>query len=144
MQGKKFIVADVPADLAEKREKLAERKEKKKEAESKLREVNKDALAKKIAAQLDGLDLLEQLTNELIRLGMGIARYGDVRRFDPAPLLPLIEELFVQGALALFAAAGCDDSAAKPVLIAIDDLNKVALRPPRRKNDAKPRIVWSS
>jgi hypothetical protein len=34
-----------------------------------------------------------------------IIRYGDVRKFDPAPLLPLVEELFVQGALALHAAA---------------------------------------
>jgi len=60
------------------------------------------------------------------QLGM-IARYGDVRRFDPEPLLPLIEELFVQGALALFAAAGCDSQAARPAIIAIDELNKVAL-----------------
>jgi hypothetical protein len=41
-----------------------------------------------------------------------IVRYGDVRKFDPEPLLPLIEELFVQGALALHAAANCDNEAA--------------------------------
>ena len=40
-----------------------------------------------------------------------VVRYGDVRRFDPQPLLPLLEELFVEAALALFAAAGCDDKA---------------------------------
>ena len=28
-----------------------------------------------------------------------VARYGDVRKFDPAPLLPLMEELFVSGAV---------------------------------------------
>ena len=27
-----------------------------------------------------------------------VVRYGDVRKFDPEPLLPLVEELFVQGA----------------------------------------------
>jgi len=70
-QAKPFSVADVPADLAEKREKLAERKEKKKEAEAKPRGVNKDALAKKIKTQLDGMDLLETLMNDLVRLGMG-------------------------------------------------------------------------
>ena len=32
-----------------------------------------------------------------------IVRYGDVRKFDPEPLMPLVEELFVQGALALHA-----------------------------------------
>lgn len=71
VQKKNFTPAEVPADLAEKREKLAERKEKKKETESKPREVDKDALAKKIKAQLAGLDLLETLTNDLVRLGMG-------------------------------------------------------------------------
>ncbi len=56
-----------------------------------------------------------------------IVRYGDVRKFDPAPLLPLVEELFVQGALALQAAAGCDDEAAIRMVVAIDEMNQVAL-----------------
>ncbi len=56
-----------------------------------------------------------------------VARYGDVRQFDPEPLLPLIEELFVQGTLSLFATANCDNAAAAGVLIAIDELNKVSL-----------------
>src|SRR6185436_6725473 len=56
-----------------------------------------------------------------------IVRYGDVRKFDPAPLLPLVEELFVQGALALHAAATCDNEAAKKMFIAIDEMNQLAL-----------------
>lgn len=56
-----------------------------------------------------------------------VTRYGDVRRFDPAPLLPLVEELFVQGTLALFSAATCDNQAAKEHLVAIDVLNRVGL-----------------
>lgn len=56
-----------------------------------------------------------------------ISRYGDVRKFDPAPLLPLVEELFVQGALALHAAAGCDNKAAQEFVTAIDQLNWVSL-----------------
>jgi hypothetical protein len=59
-------------------------------------------------------------------LGM-IARYGDVRRFDPEPLLPLIEDLFVQGALALLPAANCDADAARQAITAMDELNKVGL-----------------
>jgi len=59
-------------------------------------------------------------------LGM-TARYGDVRRFDPAPLLPLVADLFVQGSLALWAAANCDNDAAKEAVVAIDELNKVSL-----------------
>jgi hypothetical protein len=56
-----------------------------------------------------------------------VVRYGDVRRFDPEPLMPLLEELFVQAALALFAAASCDDRSAKPMMQAIDELNNVGL-----------------
>ncbi|MBX9677247.1 MAG: hypothetical protein K2X38_00700 [Gemmataceae bacterium] len=55
------------------------------------------------------------------------ARYGDVRRFDPSPLLPLMEELFVSGSLALHAAANCDNDAAKDMVIAIEELNRVSL-----------------
>ena len=35
------------------------------------RQVNKGALAKKIKAQLDGIDILERLTHDLVRLGIG-------------------------------------------------------------------------
>ena len=55
-----------------------------------------------------------------------VVRYGDVRKFDPTPLLPLIDELFVQGALALFAAANCDNQAAATYVEAIDQLNRVS------------------
>ena len=59
-------------------------------------------------------------------LGM-IVRYGDVRKFDPGPLMPLVEELFVQGALALHAAAACDNEQAVKMLLSIDELNQLAL-----------------
>jgi hypothetical protein len=66
-----FKTAAIPSDLAEKRDKLASRVEKKKEEADKPKAVNKDALAKKIAAQLGGLDLLEKLTLDLTRIGIG-------------------------------------------------------------------------
>ncbi|QEL20136.1 hypothetical protein PX52LOC_07224 [Limnoglobus roseus] len=56
-----------------------------------------------------------------------VVRYGDVRKFDPAPLLPLIDELFVQGALALFPAANCDNAAAGQLADAIEELNRISL-----------------
>jgi hypothetical protein len=56
-----------------------------------------------------------------------VVRYGDVRKFDPMPLLPLIDELFVQGALALHAAAACDNQAAQEFVVSIDELNRVSL-----------------
>lgn len=66
-----FSPVDVPADLADKREKLATRAEKKKDEPAKPKTVNKAALAKKIQAQSDGLDLLETLTLDVTRIGIG-------------------------------------------------------------------------
>ncbi len=71
VQGKKFTVADVPESISSKREKAVARVEKKKVEVEKPRVVNKSALAKKIKAQLDGIDLLEKLTRDLVRLGIG-------------------------------------------------------------------------
>ncbi|MEW4455642.1 SWIM zinc finger family protein [Bremerella sp. JC817] len=71
VDGKSFTPAEVPESLASKREKAAVRAEKKKVDADKPRKVNKSALAKKIKAQLEGLDLLEKLTLDLVRLGIG-------------------------------------------------------------------------
>ena len=56
-----------------------------------------------------------------------IVRYGDVRKFDPEPLMPLIEALFVQGALALHAAAACDNEQAAKLLVSVDEMDQLAL-----------------
>jgi hypothetical protein len=64
-----------------------------------------------------------------------IIRYGDVRKFDPEPLMPLVEELFVQGALALHAASACDNEAAVKMFVAIDEMNQVALEHADRVNE---------
>lgn len=77
-----FKVAAIPADLAEKREKLATRVEKKKEDAEKPKVVNKTALAKKIRTQLDGLDLLEKLTLDLTRIGIGNMNAKSAREIE--------------------------------------------------------------
>lgn len=76
--GREFTVAEVPADLEAKREKAEQRQVQKAKAEAegdsaeatKPRKVNKSALAKKIASQLEGLELLEKLAYSLIRGGL--------------------------------------------------------------------------
>ena len=67
VQGKKFTTAEVPEDIQAKREKLQARVEKKVEDADKPKNVDKGALAKKIQAQLHGIDLLEKLTCDLVR-----------------------------------------------------------------------------
>ncbi len=81
-QGKTFTVAEAPQDVASKREKAEVRAEKKKERESQPRQVDKGALAKKIKAQLAGLDLLETLTHDLVRMGMGNTNAKTARQIE--------------------------------------------------------------
>ena len=76
-----------------------------------------------LAAESTEFAAVAHAANEL---GM-IARYGDVRRFDPRPLIPLIADLFVQGSLALLTTANCDNEAAKGIVVAMNELDKVSL-----------------
>ncbi|OXM83519.1 SWIM zinc finger family protein [Paenibacillus rigui] len=79
--GQAFDTEEIPPDIAEKREKAEKREEKKKEAAASAgsdteagkskRKTNKNALVKKIAAQLEGLDLLEKLVHQLVQSGLG-------------------------------------------------------------------------
>src|SRR6266404_2592596 len=71
VQKKQFATAAVPEDLQAKREKVQARVEKNQIEADKPRQVNLGALAKKIKAQLDGIDVLERLTNDLVHLGIG-------------------------------------------------------------------------
>lgn len=73
-QKKPFTKAAVPADLQEKRAKLGAKKEKQAAATAappKPKQVNVAALAKKVKAQLDGMDVLEKLVHDAVRLGVG-------------------------------------------------------------------------
>src|SRR3954454_22272651 len=60
-QKKPFTPAPVPPDLAAKRDKLAARAEKKAVEPDTPKQVNTAALAKKVQAQLAGIDVLEKL-----------------------------------------------------------------------------------
>ena len=82
VDGKTFTVADVPEDVASKREKIEKRVEKKKAAAKKPRKVNKTALLKKITLQLEGLNLLEKLTFDLLRMGMGNTNAKTARQIE--------------------------------------------------------------
>ncbi|MBP1991907.1 SWIM zinc finger family protein [Paenibacillus eucommiae] len=79
--GKPFETADIPQDIADKREKAEKREDKKKEAANATvengsaaapkRKSNKSALLKKIAAQLEGLDIADTLVLQLVQSGLG-------------------------------------------------------------------------
>ena len=56
-----------------------------------------------------------------------VVRYGDLRRFDPAPVVPLIEQLYLRACLTLADACVCDAKAAPAVTQAMDRLNTLQL-----------------
>ena len=76
LSGKPFAEADIPQDLAEKRAKQAARAAKKAEAaqnpaEKKPARTNTAALAKRLNRQLEGLDMAEQIVEDLLNAGVG-------------------------------------------------------------------------
>ena len=56
-----------------------------------------------------------------------VVRYGDLRKFDPQPVIPLIEQLFFRANLTLEDACNCDARAAGPATQAMDRLNALQL-----------------
>ncbi len=56
-----------------------------------------------------------------------VVRYGDLRRFDPAPVVPLIKQLYLRACLTLAGACVCDAKAAPAVTQAMDQLNSLQL-----------------
>ncbi|WP_028544439.1 DUF5682 family protein [Paenibacillus taiwanensis] len=56
-----------------------------------------------------------------------IISYGDIRRVDTAPLIPLLEQLFTRACLFLLDSSGCNDEAANAMCTAMNEMNSVAL-----------------
>ncbi|MCI8554719.1 MAG: hypothetical protein HFJ80_07240 [Clostridiales bacterium] len=56
-----------------------------------------------------------------------VARYGDLRRFDAAPVTPLIRQLYLRACLTLTDACICDAKAALAVTSAMEQLNALQL-----------------
>ena len=56
-----------------------------------------------------------------------VVRYGDLRQFDPAPVVPLLEQLYLRACLTLEDACVCDAKAAPAVTGAMERLNTLQL-----------------
>lgn len=55
-----------------------------------------------------------------------VIRYGSVREVDPAPLRPVLSQLYLRASLLAFGATVCDDAAATAVREAMDRIHEVA------------------
>ncbi len=85
LSGKAFEIADVPAELAEKRAKQAARAEKKEAAAAspeKPKKPNAAAQKKKLAKQLEGLDTAEEMVNDLLCAGVSTLAGSDAKSYD--------------------------------------------------------------
>lgn len=56
-----------------------------------------------------------------------VISFGDIRRFDASHLIPLLQQLFLRGALIMEDAAKCDNNAARVMLESIHRMNLIAL-----------------
>ena len=56
-----------------------------------------------------------------------VVRYGDLRRFDAEPVIPLVKQLYLRACLTLADACICDAQAASAVTQAMDRLNTLQL-----------------
>ena len=56
-----------------------------------------------------------------------VVRYGDLRRFDAQPVIPLIEQLYLRACLTLPDACNCDAKSAAAITQAMDRLNLLQL-----------------
>ncbi|MCM3698771.1 DUF5682 family protein [Paenibacillus macerans] len=55
-----------------------------------------------------------------------LIRFGGIRRMDTAPLIPLLQQLFLRAALFLQDASQCNDEAAQAMAEAMNELNHIA------------------
>lgn len=69
LSGKQFETAEIPPDIAEKRQKAAKRAEKA-ASPSAAKKQNKSAAAKKLQKQLEGLDLAESFVKDMLTRGV--------------------------------------------------------------------------
>ncbi|KGE16791.1 DUF5682 family protein [Paenibacillus wynnii] len=56
-----------------------------------------------------------------------IINFGDIRKIDTEPLVPLLEQLFMRGCLYLLDNSNCNDEAASGLITAMNELNRIAL-----------------
>ena len=69
---------------------------------------------------------LEELAVTAHRLSV-VIQYGSIRRLDPAPLVPVLQQLFYRACLILPGACICDDAGSQAVVTSMEQINAVSL-----------------
>lgn len=88
------------------------------------------AACRRALAVLQGLSIdaagITDVAKTAVSLSL-VVRYGDLRKFDARPVIPLLEQLYLRACLTLEEACVCDAKAAKGVTQAIEQLNALPL-----------------
>ena len=84
------------------------------------------ALQKMAINAASGASSLKDLADTAHRLSV-IVQYGNIRKVDSAPLVPILQQLYYRSCLTLADACVCDDAASKTVIESMERLNAVAL-----------------
>ncbi|GIO66392.1 DUF5682 family protein [Paenibacillus cookii] len=84
-------------------------------------EAGRSAL-QKLAVQSQNVAEIAEAARKLSQL----VRFGGVRRIDTAPLVPLLQQLFLRACLYFYEASQCNDEAAKPMAAAMNEMNHIA------------------
>lgn len=66
-------------------------------------------------------------TGETIGTLSGIIRFGNIRRIDTEPIIPIVQQLFLRFCLNLDSASVCDKNAAKELVSAVSKVNDACL-----------------
>ncbi|WP_409342772.1 DUF5682 family protein [Paenibacillus sp. MBLB4367] len=66
-----------------------------------------------------------------------LIRYGDIRKADTASLVPLMQQLFLRGALLLVDAAACSEEASNEILAAMNEMHAVSQDFPEEVDDGQ-------
>lgn len=83
LAGRNFETAEIPQDIAEKRNRQAARAAKKESDEPpKAKKANPAAQKKKMARQLEGLDMAEKMVNDLLTAGVGTLSGSSAQAYD--------------------------------------------------------------
>lgn len=84
------------------------------------------ALQKMAVDAATGASSVKDLADTAYRISV-VIQYGTIRRVDPAPLVPILQQLYYRSLLTLPDACVCDDEAGKSVVLSMEQLNGVAL-----------------
>ncbi len=82
LAGRDFETAEIPQDIAEKRQKLAAKAAKKEAAPAKPKKTNAAAQTKRVKKQLEGLDMAENMVRDLLSAGVGTLAGASAQTYE--------------------------------------------------------------